>query len=188
MYSLAVKDHFMIAHSFRGAIFGPRPEAARRDLRRDGGIPPCRTRPRRSCRRHRTGHTSAARSAGRLRLSQPSTTSQSSRGKTRQRSSWPRRSTRAWPPRPATVGSAAIPTNSPACASSSANRRAPGPPSRVRRHRRAATTAGAGSLSGPRVAGPADRWLSLRRPHRRRPAQGGHACCRARAARRLSAA
>ena len=23
MYSLAVKDHFMIAHSFRGAIFGP---------------------------------------------------------------------------------------------------------------------------------------------------------------------
>ncbi len=39
MYSLTVADHVMIAHSFKGEEFSPRPAGARRHLRGGGGIP-----------------------------------------------------------------------------------------------------------------------------------------------------
>ena len=53
MYSVNVRDHFMIAHSF-GRGLRARPAPARRDLRRRRGAPPRRTRPGRPGGRHRS--------------------------------------------------------------------------------------------------------------------------------------
>ena len=39
MFSVTVRDHMMVAHSFRGEVFGPAQRAARRDLRGGCDLP-----------------------------------------------------------------------------------------------------------------------------------------------------
>ena len=59
MYSVTVRDHFMIAHSFKGEVFGPAQRLHGATYVVDRRVPPARARRRRHRRGHRPGERGA---------------------------------------------------------------------------------------------------------------------------------
>ena len=97
MFSVTVRDRMMVAHSFRGEVFGPAQRLHGATFVVDATFRRADARRRRHRRRHRPGHRAAARDPRPTSTTATSTTSRRSPGSTRRPRCWPGRSPTGWP-------------------------------------------------------------------------------------------